>query len=112
MISKFNSKYKILQDIAASVGTYALNTTIVKGIVILASHFNDMLATAIVTITPLTRTLVHAIIRLDVHVIVTIVPVIATIVHVIVTIVPVIVTIAPVIVTIVPVIVSLVIDKI
>ena len=46
MISKFNSKYKILQDIAASVGTYALNTTIVKGIVILASHFNDMLGTA------------------------------------------------------------------
>ena len=46
MISKFNSKYKILQDIAASVGTYALNTTIVKGIIILASHFNDMLGTA------------------------------------------------------------------
>ena len=67
---------------------------------------------AIVTITPLTLTFVHAIIRLDVCVIVTIPPAIATIVHVIVRIAPVIVTIAPVIVTIATVIVILVIDKI
>ena len=72
----------------------------------------QIIATVIVTITPLTLTFVRVIIRLDVCVIVTIVPVIATIVHVIVRIAHVIVTIAPVIVTIVPVIVSLVIDKI
>lgn len=71
-----------------------------------------IIVTAIVTISPLTLTFVHVIIRLDVCVIVTIAPVIATIVHVIATIVPVIATIAPVIVTIVHVIVSLVIDKI
>ena len=72
----------------------------------------QIIATVIVTITPLTLTFVRVIIRLDVCVIVTIAPVIVTIVHVIVTIVHVIVTIAPVIVTIAHVIVSLVIDKI
>ena len=72
----------------------------------------QIIATAIVTISPLTLTFVRVIIRLDVCVIVTIAPVIATIVHVTVTIVHVIVTIASVIVTIAHVIVSLVIDKI
>ena len=48
MISRFNTQYKILQNITAqaAISTYALNTSIVKGIVILASHYNDMLATA------------------------------------------------------------------
>ena len=72
----------------------------------------QIIATVIVTITPPTLTFVHAIIRLDVHVIVTIVPVIATIVHVIVPSAHVIANIAPVIATIVHVIVCLVIDKI
>ena len=72
----------------------------------------QIIATVIVTITPPTLTFVHAIIRLDVHVIVTIVPVIATIVHVIVTIAHVIVTIAGAFATIVQMIGSLVIDKI
>ena len=72
----------------------------------------QIIATAIVTITPLTPTFVRVIIRLDVHVIVTIAPVIATIVHVIVRIAHVIATIADVIATIVQMIGSLVIDKI
>lgn len=72
----------------------------------------QIIVTAIVTITLPTLTFVRVIIRLDVCVIVTIVPVIVTIVHVIVRIAHVIVTIASVIVTIAHVIVSLVINKI
>ena len=72
----------------------------------------QIIATVIVTITPLTLTFVRVIIRLDVCVIVTIVPVIATIVHVIVPIAHVIVTIAGAFATIVQMIGSLVLDKI
>lgn len=72
----------------------------------------QIIVTAIVTITPLTLTFVHAIIRLDVCVIVTIAPVIATIVPVIVLTAHAIVTIASAIVTIAHVIARLVIDKI
>ena len=61
----------------------------------------QIIVTAIVTITPPTLTFVRVIIRLDVCVIVTIALVIATIVHVIVRIAHVIVTIAPAIMTIV-----------
>ena len=72
----------------------------------------QIIVRAIVTITPLTLTFVHAIIRLDVCVIVTIALVIATIVHVIVRIAHVIATIATVFATIVQMIGSLVLDKI